>query len=203
MEPVEVRDLGAAHLEAAARIIGRGMRDNPLHVRVFGPDDERRERILAGFFLAVLKQYLTRGAVLGAFDAEQLVGVCAMLQPGRCQPTLGEKLRLIPGVIRAAPKALLPLLGWTAEWGRRDPGRAHWHLGPVAVDRELQGRGIGTAMVAEFCRRVDALGAVAYLETDKAKNVTFYERHDFETKAQMMVIGVPNWFMIRSRRSRR
>lgn len=203
MEPVEVRELGAGHLADAANVIGRGMRDNPLHVRAFGGDDDRRETVLARFFLPVLGQYLVKGAVLGAFDQGRLVGVCGMVQPGRCQPTIGEKLRLLPSVIRVAPRSLIPILSWTREWARRDPGRAHWHLGPVAVDRDRQGRGIGTAMLAEFRRRVDAQGAVAYLETDKATNVTFYERHGFETSGQTSVIGVPNWFMIRTGSARR
>ena len=202
MNHVELRELGAADLEEAAAVVGRGMRDNPLHVRTFGEDDQRRETVLVRFFLPVLRQYLAKGTILGAYRDGRLAGVCAMLPPGRCQPTASEKLRLAPSVLRAAPHALLKVLHWTRAWSRRDPGRAHWHLGPVAVDRDLQGTGIGTALLVEFCRRVDERGATAYLETDKAKNVTFYERYDFETKAQSMVLGVPNWFMIRSRPTR-
>jgi GNAT superfamily N-acetyltransferase len=198
MQPVAVRELGAGHLAEAANVLGRGMRDNPLHVRAFGGDDDaRREAVLARFFLPLLRQYLAKGAVLGAFDADRLVGVCGMVQPGRCQPTVAEKLRLLPSVVRAAPGSMLAIHRWTGEWARRDPARAHWHLGPVAVDREIQGRGIGSAMLTEFCRRVDALSAMAYLETDKPENVTFYERHAFEIMRQGPVLGMPNWFMIR------
>ena len=182
-------------------VVGRGMRDNPLHIRAFGDADDRRERALARFFLPVLGRCLVNGTILGAFTGGRLDGVCAMLPPGRCRITVAEKLRLLPSMLRAAPRALPAILRWTAAWGRRDPAQAHWHLGPVAVDRDLQGTGIGTALLAEFCCRVDALGAAAYLETDKAKNVLFYERHEFETRAQTSVIGVPNWFMIRSRRA--
>ena len=203
MNPLVVRELDATHLDEAARVVGRGMRDNPLHLRTFGTDDQRRETALTRFFLPVLRQYLGKGTILGAWRDDRLAGVCGMLPPGRCQPSMREKLRLMPSVLRAAPRSLVAVLRWTAEWSRRDPGRAHWHLGPVAVDRELQGHGVGTAMMDEFCRRVDALGATAYLETDKAKNVTFYERYDFETKAHSMVVGVPNWFMIRSKPVRR
>lgn len=199
----EIRELDANQLGEAARVVGRGMRDNPLHYRAFGDDDDRREAILIRLFLPVLRLYLTKGAVLGAFDEGRLVGVCGMVRPGRCQPTTGEKLRLISSLLRSAPlPSLRAVLTWTGAWRRRDPGRSHWHLGPVAVDRELQGRGIGRAMITEFCRRVDALGAVAYLETDKASNVAFYEHYHFETKQQAPVLGIPNWFMIRSRPSR-
>ena len=83
MPAVEVRELGAGHLDAAAKVVARGMRDNPLHLRTFGGDDERRERVLARFFRPVLGQYLPKGTILGAFQAGHLVGVCGMLPPGR------------------------------------------------------------------------------------------------------------------------
>ena len=203
MEPVEVRELGPGQLVAAASVVGRGMRDNPLHVRAFGHRDERRERALSRFFFPVLSQYLPKGTILGAFRAGRLVGVCGMLSPGHCQPTFIEKIRLLPAVMRSAPRSLVPVLRWTGEWRRRDLRRPHCHLGPIAVERDLQGGGIGTAMLTECCRRIDALGATAYLETDKAKNVTFYEHFDFETRGQTSVIGVPNWFMVRAGRGRR
>lgn len=36
-----------------------------------------------------------------------------------------------------------------------------------------------------------------YLETDKAVNVTLYERFSFVVIGQEEVLGVPNWFMRR------
>ena len=46
-------------------------------------------------------------------------------------------------------------------------------------------------------RIVDEHQGVAYLETDKAINVTFYERQGFEVVAEEVVLGTPNWFMRR------
>jgi GNAT superfamily N-acetyltransferase len=68
----------------------------------------------------------------------------------------------------------------------------------VGVERHLQGRGIGTALLRVFCQRMDALGAMAYLETDKRENVAFYERFGFQTQGQEPVLEVPNWFMARA-----
>ena len=44
---------------------------------------------------------------------------------------------------------------------------------------------------------MDAGRSAAYLETDKAENVTFYQRFGFRVTAQEDVLGVPNWFMLR------
>jgi predicted N-acetyltransferase YhbS len=70
-------------------------------------------------------------------------------------------------------------------------------LGPVAVDANLRGKGIGGELVADFCARVDAAGLIAYLETDKKENVAFYEKFGFVVTTKSSVLGVPNWFMTR------
>jgi len=90
------------------------------------------------------------------------------------------------------------LLRWTRAWASEDPQEAHWHLGPVAVDRHLQGHGIGTALLRTCCAGMDGRGSAVYLEADQAANVTFYERFGFRTLRQCPVLGVPNWFMLRA-----
>ncbi|HTF33339.1 MAG TPA: GNAT family N-acetyltransferase [Myxococcota bacterium] len=67
-----------------------------------------------------------------------------MAPPGRCQPTIGEKLGILPAVVFGNTIGVpWRVLRWTGQWARRDPAEPHWHLGPVAVDPDLQGQGIG------------------------------------------------------------
>jgi ribosomal protein S18 acetylase RimI-like enzyme len=174
------------------------MRDNPLHVQAFGPDPEARELTLIRMFQGVLPLYGPKGLILGAFSSEILVGVCGMVRPGRCQPGPGERLRLLPGLASGSGVGgTARLLSWTGAWSRLDPPEPHWHLGPVGVERHLQGRGIGSALLREFLARIDGDRSAAYLETDKRENVRFYERFGFTVQAEAPVLGVPNWFMIR------
>jgi GNAT superfamily N-acetyltransferase len=84
-----------------------------------------------------------------------------------------------------------------SEWKKHDLSEAHWHLGPVAVDAHLQKTGIGSAMMAEYCARIDLARGVGYLETDKEVNVRFYEKFGFQTIAESTVLDIPNWFMRR------
>jgi ribosomal protein S18 acetylase RimI-like enzyme len=201
--PLTLRELRRAELGEAARLLGRGMRDNPNNLRAFDvPDGERRGRALARFFGPVLRGLHRRGSILGAFRGETMVGVCGAAPPGRCQPTLLEKLSVAPAVIFGNPAATaLRVSGWTGAWSRRDPAEPHWHLGPVAVDPPLRGQGIGAALVADFCTRVDDRAALAYLETDKSENVRFYEKFGFVVVGEAEVLGVPNWFMSRPARA--
>ncbi len=124
-----------------------------------------------------------------------------MVVPGSCRPTPREKVGLLPAVFSGnSLTTVISVLRWTSAWARHDPAEAHWHLGPVGVERDLQGKGIGSALLKVFCDRMDAARVLAYLETDKSENVRFYKRFGFEVVAADYVIGVRNWFMARPHR---
>jgi ribosomal protein S18 acetylase RimI-like enzyme len=177
------------------------MRDNPINVQAFGGTDDHRVGALTRFFGAALRGLHRRGLILGAFRGDALVGVCGMAPPGCCQPAFGEKASILPAVVLGnAIGVPLRVVRWVGEWSRRDPADGHWHLGPVAVEPALQGQGIGRAMMADFCRRVDGRGAASYLETDKSENVRFYESFGYGVVAEAPVLGVANWFMLRPSR---
>jgi ribosomal protein S18 acetylase RimI-like enzyme len=199
MSNITVRELLPAEIPAAGALLARAMCDNPLHVRVAGADPARREAVFGGIFPVLLASLWARGTVLGAFADCRLVGVCALVPPGCCQPGMKEKLVLLRAVVaQASLGATFTALRWLGSWAKHDPhDRPHWHLGPVGVDRAWQGRGIGRALLREFCARVDAQNGAAYLETDKEVNLAFYGKFNFQTVAQADVIGVPNWFMFR------
>jgi len=196
---VTLRQLQGAELTVAARVVSRGMRDNPANIQAFAIEDAaRRTRSLERFFGPVLHGLSKRGIVMAAFRDGALVGVCGMARPGLCQPTLLEKMRLLPAVLFDNPLATpVRVLRWAGEWARRDPTDSHWHLGPVAVDTHLQGQGIGGAMMAAFCARMDQVHSISYLETDKPENVGFYQKFGFRVIGDAKVLGVPNWFMSR------
>jgi catechol 2,3-dioxygenase-like lactoylglutathione lyase family enzyme/ribosomal protein S18 acetylase RimI-like enzyme len=202
MLALDIHELTQLELPKAAGVLGRGMRDNPLHVMAFGEDPAKREASLTRFFLPVLRIIPKKGVVLGAYRGDTLVGVCAFTEPGRCQPTLAEKASIVPGILaHEGRKTVGSILAWTGAWARHDLGEPHWHLGPVAVDRAAQGQGIGGALLAAFARRMDELRATSYLETDRRENVGFYERHGFAVVAEEPVLEVPNWYMTRPART--
>jgi GNAT superfamily N-acetyltransferase len=195
---VEIRELQQSEFDAAARLLMRAMLNNPIDVAVFGRDAARRQRVMIPFFRRELSGLSNRGLLRGAFDGDELLGVCCAARPGLCQPSFREKaLMLATILLNGAPAAIGRLAGFVGEWARWNPTRPHWHLGPVGVDPQSQGRGVGSALVADFCRRVDDAGALAYLETDKRENVPFYEKHGFTVDRDGPVLGVPNWYMSR------
>lgn len=179
---IALGEVGRAEAEAAAGVLARGMRDNPVNRAAFGENPLGREQTLERLFGALLP---------GMRHAP----------PGACKPTPRQAARLVPAVLRAGPPGMFRTFRWFVEWERRHPGEPHWHLGPVAVETALQGMGIGGLMMERFVEVVDAAGETAYLETDKPENVRFYERFGFEVTSEAAVLDTPNWFMWRSART--
>ncbi len=50
----------------------------------------------------------------------------------------------------------------------------------------------------KYCEELDRETLEGYLETDKQKNVAFYQQFGFTVCAKAQVLGIPNWFMFRS-----
>ena len=201
MKPVVVRELDDADLKQAIGVVARGMRDNPIHIAAFGVDADIRLDRLSRMFAVALPLVRTRGVLLGALKNGVIVGVTGMIAPGRCQPSLSEKISLVPRLVPALGRASFTRVGrWMGEWARHDLKEPHWHLGPVAVDAHLQRTGIGSLLMDEYCARLDRARAVGYLETDKDSNVRFYERFGFGTIETAAVLDTTNWFMRRAAR---
>ena len=197
---LEVVDLTPTDIPEAVEVLARGMRDNPLHVAAFGPDPERRLQLIRSVFRDVFATF-DRQEPFGLRRGGVLVAATGAAPPGTCRPSIGQSLRMAPTLAKLGPRTLARTVRWMGDWARQDPAEAHSHLGPLAVDAGLQGQGIGSVLLAEYCRRLDSARQVAYLETDKAANVRFYARAGFEVIHENDVLGVPNWYMRREPRT--
>jgi hypothetical protein len=174
------------------------MRENPLHVAAFGTNPERRRRRLESQFGALF-ELMTEQTPICAVESGTIVGVTGIAPPGTCRPSGTQRLRFAPALVRAGPRHRA---GWAVARGLGEtrPRRAALPSGPAGSRCARAARGIGSRIMAEYTRRLDDAGVVGYLETDKAANVPFYERHSFVVVGEERVIGVPNWYMRREAR---
>ena len=193
---IEVRDLRHAEIPAAVAVTARGMRDNPLHLAAYG-DDPRRRLSCHARLVGALFEVSTSLGLIGAFRDGVLVAVAGAAPAGSCQPTVHQRLRLLPRLASLGPATAGRVLVWTRTWAGHDLDEPHIHLGPVAVDAAVQGQGLGTRIMRAHCRRLDEEAAIGYLETDKEENVRFYSRFGYEVVGEAPVLGVRNWFMRR------
>jgi ribosomal protein S18 acetylase RimI-like enzyme len=198
LDLVEIGALSAMERDAALGVLARGMRDNPIHARVFGNDPAVREQRLAAMFGAGFAVMGMHEQMLVARDVRgKILAVCGMTPPGTPPPTQLQQLHIMPRMMAMGPGAAFLTVRWLKAWTDRDPTEPHWHLGPLAVDANLQGRGIGSRLMKVVCARLDAARDIAWLETDKSENVVFYKKFGFEIAAETDVLDLPTWFMVR------
>jgi ribosomal protein S18 acetylase RimI-like enzyme len=205
LETLEIGTVGAAEMEEAVGVMVRGMRDNPVIVAAFGQDPDVRHGRLLRLFSAMAAAEVPgrdRDMLAARGPDGSILGVCGMMPPGLCQPGLGRQLRLLPALLALGPRDAGRTMSWFGAWSKHDPDERHWHLGPVAVDAHLQGRGIGSMLMQAFCETMDEAAEGSYLETDKPINVRFYEKFGFKVTGEDEVLGVRNWYMYRRARKR-
>ena len=75
----------------------------------------------------------------------------------------------------------------------------HWYLCELAVRPDLQGHGIGGALMQPVLARADAAGMMCYCETFTEKAASFYGKHGFITAEKVDSNGEwpPFWAMVR------
>jgi ribosomal protein S18 acetylase RimI-like enzyme len=178
--------------EAAVTALTLAMLNLPLHTAVFqGQDREARSQIEG------MIEMLLRHAPGMVFTARLDGRIAGVLRMKSCRGRQSAS----PPQAGANELDLKETAGrvshWQSVWTRHDPQEHHWHLGPVGVAPDLQGRGVGTALVQHFCELMDARGAAAYLETDQTRVVRFYERFGFQVIAEADILKVRNYFMWR------
>jgi ribosomal protein S18 acetylase RimI-like enzyme len=193
---VEIGDMRPDEVAVAVAVVARAMSTSPMPRAVIGPDPARCVRYLTLFFSRLYELARHQRPLVARLDG-RVIASTNDLVGGSCRFGARERLRAAPDLLRTPPAITLRSARWLADWERRDPDRPHSHYGPFGVEPEFQGRGVGSLVMAEYTRRLDAGGQGAYLETDKPENVALYGRFGFEVVDEAEVLGVPNWFMWR------
>jgi GNAT superfamily N-acetyltransferase len=76
----------------------------------------------------------------------------------------------------------------------------HWFLFILGVDPKYQQQGFGTKLVKPMLERIDGEHFPVMLDTNKPKNLEFYNRFGFETAKEYQVLGNKHWGLVRQRR---
>jgi ribosomal protein S18 acetylase RimI-like enzyme len=177
-----------------SRMLAHAFVSNPLHIAAFGKGNVARNE---AFFRAALR--VMKGSKYVAREADRLIGFAHWVTAPMCQFSPSEKHRLFPAMVGGlGVGAAWRVTRWLADWSRHDPSEPHVHLGPIGVDPRAQGRHVGSQLMRRLCEELDRRSLPGYLETDRPENVGFYARFGFEVVAEPPVLGIPNFFMIRS-----
>ena len=193
-----IEPLLPSEISNAADLLSRSLSTDPMSIGLFREPSKKTSKTLAHVFKLMLEALPCE--ILCIKDAGRVVAVMRMVKPGKCQPSTKQLLQAMPRLLGASGTKFNRVLKYLTFLSEYDPKERHWHLGPFAVDPEVQGMGFGSHLLNYVCDYVDRRGDAAYLETNKARNVKFYERYDFSTINEALLYDVPNWFMWRATR---
>ena len=197
---LQVRDLKLEELAAAGAVAGRAFADSPCFAEVYPTNEGKRTAALGQIFGALLKVYAGKGRVFGAFGGGTVLGVCAIREPGGCQLGAFDRLGFGKAVASAVSIGFsMTLQRMMSDLALRDPQVRHFHLGPVGVEPSCQRQGVGTALMQEFCRRVDVAHEICAAETDRKASIPFLARSGFKEMTSAAIGGVSHAFLVRSR----
>ena len=180
-------------IQEAAHVLSFAMVDNPIHLAVYQGQGEKERVETEKVFLAILNEIPAK--IFLAKSGEKIIGVMRMrLCTGSEVSNNQERSEGADNF--ESRKAL-----WLNEWACRDPKYPHWHFGPLGVLSACQKKGIGTKLMQRVCDEVDKLNSIAYLETDRERNVNCYMKLGFEVVDESMILEVKNTYMVRHPRT--
>ena len=91
----------------------------------------------------------------------------------------------------AKPEHLEDLIGTFEQMEKSHPEEPHWYLPIVGVEPNSQGNGLGAELMRHAVARCDREQALAYLESSNPRNISLYQRFDFEVIGEIRVGAGP------------
>lgn len=187
-------------LDRLAEIAADAYRDYPLHNWFTkGKYDERASRLIMQISLCTM----TEDAVIYA-DSEDMNGFAVWLPFGfsgsKTLPfLLNGGLSLIlhsgPGIIGR----LLTYETYAMNLKKTFTDNYDWYLYNLSIKREAQGKGIASKLMRPMLGFCDDERMVAYLETNKASNVSLYQHYGFDLMREELIpkTTVTHYAMVR------
>ena len=174
-----IERLQRAALDRATLTLERAFSTDPMFTWIF-PDPQLRSQSLRVLNRVPLVYGLRYGHVTQSNNG---MAVAIWIPPGH-NITAPRMIRcgLLRVPFRVGARPFSRFMGANEIMGRihkKYVPEPHWYLMVVGVDPELQGRGLGSALVSEGLKRADESNSPCYLETSEERNVAFYERHGF------------------------
>ena len=173
-------------------VMAKAYTGNPAHIEIFGKDNVTSNDL---FFRKIMQRI--QSDLFVAESEGRIVGIIGI----ETHP-VPEALKCDPPQFTAealaAPQSTIDRLKERQViWDAMEPVAPHYHFGPVAVLPEYQGKGIGSRMMAHCCGILDREEEAGYLETESLANFRFYSRFGFQVIREILLFGIPNYFMER------
>jgi ribosomal protein S18 acetylase RimI-like enzyme len=188
-------------LDRLAEVAADAYKDYPLHNWFTkGKYDEKASKLL----MQITLKTMTKDAIIYA-DSEEMNGFAAWIPFGftgsKAIPFLksgGLKLILHSGfgIINRLSAYEKYAMGLKKEFTEH----YDWYLFNLSIKKDAQGKGIASKLLRPMLTFCDEENMVAYLETNKEKNVSLYNHYGFELKKEELIpkTTVMHYAMVRN-----
>lgn len=191
---VTAREARPEEHRSVCDVLGRAFADDPVAEYLF-PDPATRAARYARFAAIAIAAF-SRSCVV--MTEPELRSGAIWQSPAHTRLGLGQQLRLLASLVGLTRSGF----GRAARMGelmsRHHPREPHWYLAVLGTDPSAQRTGLASAVLQPILDRCDREQLPAYLESSKAANIPFYNKHGFEVVDELRIPGGPSlWPMIR------
>ncbi len=196
---VTVRKATLADAPLLSAAMARAFDDDPFANWLCAQDKRRARRILDFMDVGLRKMTLPHGEV---YTTDDMDGGAFWTPPGKWKLGIIQQLLLTPAMARSTTWKRIPtVISGISGVEKEHPSALHYYLMALGVEPGLQGKGIGTQLMAPVLEKADRERMPAYLESSKEQNIPLYERNGFKvTKEHTIKDGPKIWLMWRDPR---
>lgn len=181
-----IRPATAADRATLASALASAFSEDPLFTWMAGAGPGKPlEPKLRLMFEAFLRNDLTRPEHL-VFMSDDGTGGAIWKAPKKWKLPAGDLVRAMPAMLRAFGTRMPRMIGAINAIEKMHPTAEHYYLEALGTRKDVQSKGIGSAMISHLLERCDAEGLPAYLESSNVRNVPFYARHGFESTGEIV-----------------
>lgn len=175
-------------------VLGRAFADDPVAEYLF-PDPRTRVERYARFASIAITAFGPSAVV----TTEPGIRSAAIWQsPDRAPLALVRQLSVFASLIGITRSGFLRAARLGELMSRHHLRERHWYLAVLGTDPTAQRSGLASTILQPVLDRCDRDRLPAYLESSKASNIPFYNKHGFEVVDELCIPGGPSlWPMIR------
>ncbi|HSV85447.1 MAG TPA: GNAT family N-acetyltransferase, partial [Levilinea sp.] len=184
MSEVEIRKANSADMEVLVPALARAFAPQPVTHWLVGSDVDalrRGERLVELEYEQALPYDLI-------YTTSDLCGAALWHPPDKKNDLRRDLMLAIHSAaeIRVGRNFIsLVMLG--LRLALNEPKERHFYLAILAVDPNVQGKGIGARLLAPVLERCDTQRMPSYLVTDTTRAVRFYQRLGFQVRRQIPI----------------
>ncbi len=162
---VEVRKVTGEDAPRLTAVLARAFDDDPF-ANWFVAQDKRRARRIYDFMTVGLKKLtLPYGE---CYTTPDLQGAALWTPPGKWKLGMLQQLMLVPSMAKSTGWKRIPkVMAGVSAIEKKHPEEPHYYLMVLGTEPELQGRGIGSQLMAPVLAKCDQERMPGYLESSK------------------------------------